>query len=155
MTATAKPDWAIGLIDLLHQQRAIYQHLHDLSDRQSQLVAAGNAEPLLSLLAQRQRLIDDLTQLNGQIEPYKQNWPALWAHLDGSSRQAIQSLIDEVQRLLQLIVQQDEHDRQALASQRDHTATQLHQIRTGSVANRAYGKTPGSSDANRYTDQQG
>jgi hypothetical protein len=30
MTIDARPDWAGGLIDLLDEQRAIYQQLHEL-----------------------------------------------------------------------------------------------------------------------------
>jgi len=156
MTVGVQPDWATGLIDLLDQQRSIYQQLFDLSACQSQLVSAGDAEPLLSLLAQRQRLIDDLTQLNNHIEPYKQNWPALWARLDGRTQAGIQSLIDQVQALLDQILARDEQDRLALSAQRDHTGSQLKQVRTGTAANRAYGSraAQGTSD-NRYADHEG
>ncbi len=156
MTATARPDWAIGLIDLLEQQRAIYEQLQTLSHRQSELVASGDAEPLLSVLSQRQRLIDDLTQLNGQLEPYKQNWPALWARLDSDTQKTVQGLIDQVQLLLGQIVAQDEKDRVALSAQRERTSSEIKQLRTGSAINRAYGRPQGApDDQNRYTDQQG
>lgn len=159
MTISAQPDWATGLIDLLDQQRSIYQQLVELSVRQSQLVQAGDAEPLLSLLTQRQRLIDDLTQLNGSIEPYKQNWPALWARLDAASQASIQTLIDSVQKLLDRILAQDEQDRQQLSAQRDRTGAQLKQVNAGSAVNRAYGKAlgggAGSDGNNRYTDDRG
>jgi DNA repair ATPase RecN len=153
MTTTTTPDWAAELIALLDQQRRIYHQLGDLSRQQSQLVSAGDAEPLLSLLGQRQQLIDQLTQLNGRIDPYKRDWPALWAQLDRGDR--IQQLIDQVQKLLDDIVQQDEKDRVALSAQRQHVADELQQVRHGTAVNRAYGRPTTGLDNNRYTDFQG
>jgi hypothetical protein len=155
MTTTTTPDWAAELIALLDQQRRIYHQLGDLSRQQSQLVSAGDAEPLLSLLGQRQQLIDQLTQLNGRIDPYKRDWPALWAQLDRGDQFRIQQLIDQVQKLLDDIVQQDEKDRVALSAQRQHVADELQQVRHGTAVNRAYGRPTTGLDNNRYTDFQG
>lgn len=155
MTTTTTPDWAAELISLLDQQRRIYHQLGDLSRQQSQLVSAGDAEPLLSLLGQRQQLIDQLTQLNGRIDPYKRDWPALWAQLDRGDQFRIQQLIDQVQKLLDDIVQQDEKDRVALSAQRQHVSDELQQVHRGTAVNRAYGRPAAGPDNNRYTDYQG
>lgn len=152
MTLTTQPDWAVGLVELLVQQRSVYQELDALSGEQGRLVDAGDAEPLLNLLGQRQALIDQLTQLNARVEPYRQNWPALWAQLDASTQSHIQRLIDEVQSLLDAIVQRDERDRAALSAQRDRVAGETQQLRRGAVVHRAYGAAPSHAEP-RYTDR--
>ncbi len=59
------------LVDRLTQQRDLYQQLKTLSDQQGQLIADGQAEQLLAVLSQRQGLVDQLTQLNEKIVPFK------------------------------------------------------------------------------------
>ncbi|MEX2672221.1 MAG: flagellar export chaperone FlgN [Phycisphaeraceae bacterium] len=152
MTAKTKPEWAVDLIELLEEQRVIYDQLVGLSEKQSGFVDSGDAESLLAVLAQRQKLIDHLTQINGRIEPFKQNWPKLWAELDGDSQARVQNLIDKVQALLDRIVEQDERDRAALSDHRDRIGAQVKQAHAGSAVNRAYGAS--AADA-QYTDQRG
>jgi hypothetical protein len=156
MTLTVPPRWSDDLIELLDQQHRIYLHLHELSVRQGQLVAAGDAEPLLTLLAQRQTLIDQLTQLNGRLEPFKSQWPHLWHQLDTTTRARVQGFIDEVQDLLDRIVEQDEKDRQALSAHRGRIADDLRNVSRGDAVNRAYGRQNVDPQTNnRYTDREG
>lgn len=152
MTLKTKPDWAADLIELLGEQRDIYAQLQELSEKQAALVAEGDAESLLTLLAERQTLIDKLTQLNGRVEPYKQNWPTLWSQLDAQSQRRVQGLIDQVQSLLDRIVQQDERDREALSEQRERIGAQMTRTSQGSAVNKAYGA--GAAEP-RYTDREG
>ncbi len=147
---------ASGLIELLDQQRLIYLQLQKLGRSQTQLVAAGQAEPLLDLLAQRQTLIDNLSQLNARVEPFKREWPRVWSSLDAAMRARVSGLIDHVQNLLDQIVEQDSRDRASLTLQRDRIGSELGQLRKGSTVHRAYGRRDVDPDAkNRYTDQQG
>lgn len=143
------------LVELLDQQHAIYRQLRDLSERQSQLVADGDAESLLTLLNQRQGLIDELLRINEQIDPFKQRWSELWAELDAEQRRRVRERMDAVQSLLDGIMQQDEQDRQALVAQRAQVGEQLGQVHRGAAVNRAYGQSVGPSVQTRYTDQQG
>lgn len=154
MTASPQPDWATGLIELLDQQCRVYAQLDELSAEQGRLVREGDAEPLLNLLGRRQSLVDRLTQLSGRIEPYKQNWPALWAQLDAPTQTKIQGLIDRVQSMLDAIVERDERDRHALSAQRDRVAEQIHVTTRGTAVHKAYGNV-GAAAAPRYTDNAG
>ena len=156
MTLTASPRWSDDLVELLDQQRRIYVNLRDLSVRQGQLVAAGDAEPLLTVLAQRQTLIDQLTQLSGRLEPYKREWPHLWQRLDTNMRAKVQGFITQVQDLLDQIVEQDERDRLALNVHRGRIAEDLRQVSRGTTVNKAYGHAAVDPECRtRYTDRQG
>lgn len=152
MTLKTKPDWAADLIELLGEQRDIYAQLQELSEKQATLVENGDAESLLTLLAERQTLIDKLTQLNGRVEPYKQNWPTLWSQLDAPAQRRVQGLIDQVQSLLDRIVTQDERDRAVLSEQRERIGAQITHASKGAAVNQAYGTGAGEA---RYTDRQG
>jgi hypothetical protein len=138
MTAQTAPQWARTLIELLDEQRAIY-----------------DAESLLGLLGRRQSLIDRLVQINARIEPFKQQWPDLWNELDDEHRESVRQRIDEVRGLLDHIIDQDERDRVALASHRNSVSRQLDHLNRGAAVHRAYGPAPGGATHNRFTDEQG
>ncbi len=155
MNTSTQPQWAKKLIELLDEQRGIYRQLCDLSQQQSEMIEAGQAEPLLALLGRRQGLIDELAQLNGSLEPYKNQWPRLWHELEDEARGQIEQLIGDVQVLLDRIVEQDERDRLALSGERDRLADELQHVRRGSAVNQAYGRLGGQPGNSRFTDQEG
>ena len=149
-----QPQWAQRLLSLLQEQRAVYQHLREFSQKQSELVQQGDADRLLQLLAQRQQLIDQLAALNTQLEPFKKDWPRLWSELDEPARRSVDRLVQEVQGVLDGILQQDDQDRQVLARQRENMSTNMQQLNHGAKVNRAYGSS-NNHDNNRYTDSTG
>lgn len=155
MTVDVSSDSVELLVELLDQQRAIYQQLRDLSEQQSRLVAEGDAESLLTLLNQRQALIDRLLQINERIEPYKQRWSEFWSGLDEARQGEIRERMDAVQSLLDGIMAQDEKDREALAAQRSKVSEQLGQVNRGASVNRAYGQASSYTVNTRFTDEQG
>src|SRR5262249_16506136 len=62
------------LIRLLERQRDVFQHLRSLADRQRALVEQDDPQPLLVLLSERQRLVEDLNRCNSLLAPYRRNW---------------------------------------------------------------------------------
>ncbi len=154
--ASIQPEWAADVIDLLDQQCGIYEQLHEMSAEQTRYVETGEAELLLTLLARRQQLIDHLSQLNGRIEPYKQDWPTRFAGLAVDVQEQLQVRINRVQTMLDQIVAQDERDRAELAKHRDRVGGEMGQVRQGAVINKAYGRPGGAASSSpRFTDQAG
>jgi len=156
MTIDTCPPWASDLIEMLEQQRVIYEQLGRLSEKQAELVQQGDAESLLAVLSQRQAHIDHLLSINEKLEPIRRRWPELWGELDATTRNDIRALMDDVQRMLDVIIEQDETDRRSLADQRKHVADGLQRVSSGAAVNRAYGNAGTSGNSlNRFTDQQG
>ncbi|MFQ5501913.1 MAG: hypothetical protein ACE5EQ_06380, partial [Phycisphaerae bacterium] len=62
------------LVSLLQHQQTLYRQLRLLADRQKALVVRDDTESLLTLLAERQRLVDGLVGLNAQLAPFRENW---------------------------------------------------------------------------------
>ncbi|MCX5661824.1 MAG: flagellar export chaperone FlgN [Planctomycetota bacterium] len=142
-----------ALVALLQKQRAIYVQLRQLSDQQATLIVDGQAEPLLTLLSQRQKLIDDAALLNADLEPYRKKWASLWAGLGDKDRETIGALVREVQELLGAIVQQDERDRQSLQAAKGKLGSELQKLSRAAGAVNAYRQAP--SGQNRFTNKQG
>ena len=154
MTAVSHSQWPADLIEVLDQQRSLYQQLHGLSAEQAQLVDSGDPESLLSLMSQRQRLIDQLTQVSDQLEPYRARWSDYWSQMDDSTRTRVGDLVRQVQSLLEQIMAQDERDRATLAARRTQVAGNLQRMSQGASVNRAYSAKSGPVGA-RFTDNQG
>jgi hypothetical protein len=156
------PGHAPALISLLERQRRLYLQLRTLSDQQGPLVAEAEPEPLLGLLSQRQKLIDDLSVVNTDIEPYRQRWDDLWAELAESDRARVGGLVKEVQGLLEAIINQDERDRHVLQNAKTRVAGELRTLgRAGQAINadrtapRAAAPTGIGTGNNRFTNQKG
>ena len=161
MTDTTTPPSAdhVGrLIDRLTQQRELYQQLKTLSDQQGELIAQGQAEQLLTVLSQRQSLVEQIAQLNEHIAPFKQHWPDLSAQISDDQRKQVNTLLEEVENLLQSIIGQDDRHRQQLQSAKEDVGRQLQQVNHAGRAINAYGnqkpKAPTAAPA-RFTDSQG
>ena len=155
MTATACPEWARTLLDVLDRQHALYEQLVQLGVSQQALVADGQTDALLNLLSQRQTVVDQLVQLNGELDPIRAQWSELWSQLAEPHREKVRARMADVQGLLDGIIEQDERDRQALVRQRQDVAGQLGRVQQGAAVNRAYGQSSFAPATNRFTDQTG
>jgi hypothetical protein len=142
-----------GLLDLLARQRDLYTQLKALSDQQASLIADGETEQLLTLLAHRQRLVDGLTKLNRDLTAYRQAIPDLQTGLRPAERQRVRELMDEVDGLLHAIIEQDDRDRQQLHAAQQRVGQQLRQTSRSGTALNAYRSGPQRPDS-RFTQHQ-
>lgn len=151
------------LIALLDRQRALYELLCAMSREQSQLIETAQTESLLSHLAQRQKLIDEVTAVNAELDPYRRRWAEIWADLNPADRERVGGLVRGVETLLASILKRDDEDRKALQSAKARVAEQMRSVSNAGVAVNAYrsastpaAKPPGiGQGANRYMNQQG
>jgi flagellar biosynthesis/type III secretory pathway chaperone len=155
MTETTHPptqEDPATLLELLQQQRDLYEQLHQLSEQQSQLIAEGQTDQLLNVLSQRQAMVEQLTQINSRLSPYRDHWSEVAERLPGGDRDRLRRLLDEVQHLLQAILDRDESDRAQLETARQRVGERLEQSPRAGMARKAYGQAGANA---RFTDSQG
>lgn len=138
----------------MKRQRDIYEQLHHLGNQQSDLIETGATEALLGLLSQRQKLVDELTAVHGDLEPYRNDWQRFWDGLTEPHQQEVGALIKRVEELLGSIIEKDDQARQHLEQAKGMVSGQLDQTAHAGVAVRAY-KSPAVTGNNRLTDRQG
>lgn len=131
-----------ALLKILTAQRDLYLQLSDLARRQSQHVARGESEELMTVLAARNRLIEQLAPLDQQLTPYKGRWQEILNMVSPRDRESLASRLQEVQKLLADILAQDEADKDLLIKQKTEVNTQINQVVSGTQLNRAYGVKP-------------
>ncbi|MCE9592225.1 MAG: flagellar protein FlgN [Planctomycetes bacterium] len=127
-----------ALIALLEKQRALYDQLNAMGREQSQLIETAQTESLLSVLAQRQKLIDEVTTVNADLDPYRRRWSEIWADLNPADRRRVGDLVRAVESALATILKRDEEDRKALQSARAKVSEQIKAVSHAGAAVNAY-----------------
>ncbi len=135
------------LLALLSEQCDLCRRLAGLADRQRERITGDEPELLLTILADRQRLIDRLGALTDLLRPYQQNWREVRAGLDARDGREADRMVAEVNELLLAILQLDEADARMLSARKIATARALTEIGHQRMAGTAYAMAGASSPA--------
>lgn len=127
-----------GLATLLRQQHALYQRLREMSDRQRHALEHGSTQELLTVLGQRQGVVDELTEVAGGLSAVGGRWSDLVAELDDDERGELQRVTREVQRLAEEVMRRDEDDQSELRGMRQRKGEELGAMHHNQAAAAAY-----------------
>jgi len=149
-------DWLPELLRLLDQQTHLYQRLDTLGVEQSNHIENSATDKLLSTLAKRQAVIDDITALNHRAEPFASDWPKLLDALPPEQRPGLRQRIDRLESLISRIAERDEADRATLEARRKEISADLSSMSNQRSAVNAYaGAAPNTNPTPRYQNRQG
>ncbi|MCA9293653.1 MAG: flagellar export chaperone FlgN [Phycisphaerales bacterium] len=152
-------DWAPRLEHILHKQLELYRQLAALSTRQQALIAQDQTDGLMALLTDRQRVIDQISEVNREVEPFATQWTSLVGQLEAEPRQRLGLLLEELDQLVAEITSRDEQDRKVLESRRAEASDALDDVSRKRAALGAYGgPRPGVQTTHvtpRYQDRKG
>ncbi len=131
--------WGPHLVRRLEAQLEQCRKLEALCGRQREAVASGNTDALLTVLAERQGAIDELTRIGEEIEPFRARWESVMALVETPVRERMTELVGQIGDAIESVGRQDEADRSLLEQQRASVASELAVVanRRGAVA--AYG----------------
>jgi hypothetical protein len=128
------------LVRALSGQKALYQQILTLARQQSQYVASGESEALMTVLGARSRLIEQVVPLDRELQPCKGRWQEVLDGLPVADRKVVGGLLQEVQQLLADILALDERDKESLIRQKSVIGTEIKRTVTGTALNKAYGR---------------
>lgn len=138
-------------VSLLTSQRALLGELDALSQRQSALIDNEDMEPLLALLDERQRVIDQVMPVSRTLDELRWRWRTVRAALPESRRDQVQHAEDALLGLFTQVARRDERDQARLKSRLESAGAQLSGLATSRRAAGAYGQTPAA--APRFQDR--
>ncbi len=133
---------AATLVRALTGQKSLYTQIFGLCKQQSQYVSTGDAENLMTVLAARGRLLEQVAPLDKELHPYKGRWQQVLDGLPGKDRATVGGLLKDVQGLLAEILAADEVDKAQLVRQKEQIGTEISRTVSGTTLNRAYGIRP-------------
>ena len=148
--------WLPELLRVLDRQTHLYQRLDALGSEQSTHIKNSATDKLLSTLAKRQAVIDDITALNQHAEPFANDWPTLLDALPAEQRPGLRQRIDRLENLISRIAERDEADRATLEARRKEISADLSSMSNQRSAMNAYaGAAPNTNPTPRYQNRQG
>ena len=145
--------WSDSMIELLTDQHRVVSKLLDLARYQGKLIETGRTEPLLGLLAQRQKLIDEFTSMQERLGRLTDDRERQLQQLHQTQRTMIQDLMDQISEKLNLVMAQDEIDQKTLAAARDKVKQELRATGNMQQARNAYHHV--GAPSSRFADQRG
>ena len=125
-------------ISALTMQVECYRRLAKLAQTQHEHVQQGEVESLLEVLAARQGVLDQITELERDIAPAKKRWGDYAASLDAGSRAMAEKLLGETRRLLEQITSADRDDALVLQQQKMDVGRQIGQASAARTVGRGY-----------------
>ena len=140
------------LVKLLERQQALAEQLAGLADKQATLIDSGDADGLLAVLTNRQRIMDQFTAGQDSLarlsDAARRDDPA-----GAATQERIGSLIEDISNRLTDIMRLDEKDRGLLEASRDRVGQALSGLTTAREARQAYIRA--RTVTNRFADRQG
>ncbi len=126
------------LAALVAGRRQCLLQMRDLSRKQSELIATGQMDPLLRLLAAKQQLLTALQTMERNLAPYHDQDPEqrIWTSPEARAQCTRQAA--DCKRLLEEIMQLEKQNEQQITLRRDEVASQLQTVHSASVARGAY-----------------
>ena len=149
------------LIEMLTRQRDLYRSLDGLSGKQQQIVADGQDAQLHGEKSERQVIVDQLTRINQDLAPLRGRMTEIADAASADKKQALRTLVDDVQAMLESIIQRDEEDRQTLEASKAQVGQELAKVKTAPAAINAYKanayakSTAMPNSSARFTDSRG
>lgn len=143
--ASAGMDQPAQILALLRAQAAGYEQLETLAGRQRALITGDNPEPLLALLAERQKLTAHLQVLAERLQPVRQAWAQYRQRLSTAQAEEAECLLRWMGERLDRVLAGDEEDARLLAARKAAAAGGLRQTQTVRAALNAYQPAPNAA----------
>jgi hypothetical protein len=142
------------VLPALRRQLDCYQRLAKLANIQHDHVQNSRTEELLTVLSQRQALLEEMAGLEKIITPAKRNWKEYADGLPGDQRAEAETLVGETRRLLEDIAAADRDDTIVLQQRKFNLGRGINQAVAarkfnGAYAKAAYGQAKAGLDTHR------
>lgn len=145
------------LTSLLREQQADLTQLRELVARQRLLIQRDQHGDLLSLLDERQKILERLLKRQERIGTLGDRVRSQPEAMDDETRRQLGHVIDDLSSCLGDIMQRDEEDQKSMEKIRDESRQELNSLGQARQARRAYlkpGMSTGPNDA-RFSDRKG
>jgi len=142
-----------NVLELLRLQASLYARLEQFATSQRSLVRDEDAGPLLSLLADRQRLSAELTRVASRLATARGEWPAYRESLSPAERVEADDLLRGASASLRRVIESDEQDARLLSIRKERVKRELRETQTMGHAISAYGSRNAPASGSRRLDE--
>lgn len=140
------------VLPALERQASLYNQLAAFGPRQDAMIASGEGDGLLRLMAERQTVVDELVEVHRGIEDVREGWQGFVESLPADDRAALGERLNELKSLAARVHEQDARTREQLDGARDRARAGLGDLGRTQGALRAYG--PAGMARTRHQDRE-
>ena len=126
------------ILEDCHAQVDWYGKLLKLAQLQHALVEQERTDDLLVVLDRRQKIVEQLTLIEGRLRPVKSEWHAIAPTIDVERRATIESKFAAARDLLAQITRSDQDDALLLQQRKLAVGRQLQKTTAAKQVNRGY-----------------
>ncbi len=123
---------------VLRQRRDLCRDLLAFSQRQDELISAADYSGLLTLLGEKQDVLERFARLKRDHHAVWNDWRSVRDGLDESTRACCESLLSETESDLATLLAREDASTKRLSAKRDSTRLELVDLDDGSRVNVAY-----------------
>lgn len=144
--------WAESLERRIGELGDLLARLGALGDAQRELIADERTDELLDLLAERERLVEQVVAASERVDALRRRWDEMRGGLADARLTSLREGLDALTDLAGRIAARDERDRTLLEVKRDDMARRLAGVGVGRRAMDAY--APGAGASPRFQDRK-
>ncbi len=137
-TKTDTQQHTLQLSLLIERQWNILSALKLLAVQQHDCLGSDDGELLLSMIARKQPLIEELLQVQLQLVPYRDEDPDQRVWCDSASRERCKAMVVSCEQLHQEVLRLESQSLSELETSRNAVAAQLQDCRDATLASSAY-----------------
>ncbi|MFQ5461712.1 MAG: hypothetical protein ACE5E5_03700 [Phycisphaerae bacterium] len=126
------------VVDWLRAQRALYAKLESMASGQRDLITGDQPTMLLGLLADRQRITNDLTDLAHRLEPVWRDWKRQRLRLSELQRREAESILEDIRTKMRKVMDRDEEDARLLLARKQAIGHSMKSTHSSAEAISAY-----------------
>lgn len=116
-----------------------YHKVAELSKRQAEAMSSGDGDELWRVVSEKKKLVDEIADTEVRVKAVSALWPEHRSDLPDEEAAAVEKALDEVHRVLALLIESEKETNADIESQRDATSSQSQQVSLGRRAIQAYG----------------
>jgi len=127
-----------ALADLIGQRHRCLLQLHELGQKQAELIAVGEMGPLLRLISAKNQLIAALQSIELALAPYHAQNPEQREWPSTEARACCAQQAETCRQLLEEVMKLERQNEQNMIERRDQVASQLKTAQAAGTARGAY-----------------
>lgn len=133
-----KYEYTERLFDCMYRRHELLSALKTLAETQALIVLQNEVDVTLGLLARKQTLLEELSAVHEQLQPYFTDRPDDRVWQSSQRRELCRKYADQGQQLLAAIMRLEEGALSEMTSRREAVAAQLQDGRDSILASTAY-----------------
>jgi len=126
------------VVDWLRAQRSLYAKLESMASGQRDLITGDQPTMLLGLLADRQRITNDLTDLAQRLEPVWRDWKRQRLRLSDIQRREAELILEDIRTKMRKVMDRDEEDARLLLARKQAIGNTMKSAHSSAEAISAY-----------------